>query len=352
MSVITGKKSYTLADDKRFSMCKDYEEILNIIYYVGDRLISVPVLFDFYTLSSGCSKSKFERILRELVDKKIITQEYINLSYNPSRTRVIYMSKYAIAFVLGLKNTTGANNINKTRLSAEVVEKRILRSRLIFDRTKHLERSTVLEILDKLQSSGSTYCFRQNQYYDYFLYLEMQFGKIEFYNKTTVDIYKKDLEAMEKRKMVALRKGQNSKRNKNGDKNAVTNDKNKQQKYEYELIMDYTLPQVMSNVDISFILIKNGQFRVNIDYLITEDKAQYQKIIKNIAGIYHFFSSFLLAHMLVINIRMYFTNMYQKNNFEKEANKRHNDDYALYKTLQKHNVLYLDAINLKTIYLK
>ena len=116
---------------------------------------------------------------------------------------------------------------------------------------------------------------------------------------------------------------------------------------------DASLNKVLANMDIAGVIWDGERLTIDVDYLATEDKADYKKIIKNLAVAYKLFSLFVSESLLHFNIQLAFVNSLQMSKFNSMANKKNNRGESMLDVdLNKNGVLITDAINLSVQSLK
>lgn len=351
MSYEEKKKRETLRKDEvRNMLCTKHRDVLQIIYFVGDRLISAPILIDFLCLTdSQMNFSKAQKLISKLVKEDVLQQEYISLSYNPVRTRILYLSKYATAHLKGLPNTIGADVLNRKHLSPTKIEKRVLRAAMIYDRFKmFLSKHSIDDLLKLWKYSASSYAFKHNQYCPYFLWIVKGFKSmpLEYFNRTAINDYGRYLKEVEDIKKKSLEFGQKSKNNKDGTLD-VTLQKGVKFPREHEWHEDASLPKVLTNMDIAGFVWDGERLTIHVDYLVTEDKAEYKKIVKNLAVLYKLFSLFVLESLLNFEIKLVFVNELQLSKFNSAAKKKNdNGESRVDIDLSKNGVMLTDALNI------
>lgn len=351
MSYEEKKQRETLRKDEvRNMLCTKHRDVLKIIYFVGDRLISAPILIDFLCLTdSQMNFSKAQKLISKLVKEDVLQQEYISLSYNPVRTRILYLSKYATAHLTGLPNTIGADVLNRKHLSPTKIEKRVLRAAMIYDRFKmFLSQHSIDDLLELWQSNASSYAFKHNQYRPYFVRIVKGFKSmpLEYFDRTAINDYGLYLSQMEAMKKVSLKYGQQSKNNKGGTLD-VTLQKGVKFTRKYEWHEDASLPKVLINMDIAGVVWDGERLTIEVDYLVTEDKAEYKKIVKNLSVIYKLFSLFVRESLLNFEIKLVFVNELQLSKFNSAANKKNdNDESRVDIDLSKNGVMLTDTLNI------
>lgn len=345
------KKRETLRKDEvRNMLCTKHRDVLKIIYFVGDRLISAPILIDFLCLTdSQMNFSKAQKLISKLVEKDVLQQEYISLSYNPVRTRILYLSKYATAHLTGLPNTIGADVLNRKHLSPTKIEKRVLRATMIYDRFKmFLTEHSIDDLLELWSRHASSYAYKHNQYRAYFLGIVEVFKSmpLEYLNRTAINEYGRYLLQAEILKNKALEFGQKSKNNKDGTLD-VTLQKGVKFPRKYEWHEDASLPKVLTNMDIAGVVWDGERLTIEVDYLVTEDKAEYKKIVKNLSVIYKLFSLFVRESLLNFEVKLVFANELQLSKFNSAANKKNNKGESRVDIdLSKNGVMLTDALNI------
>lgn len=337
-------------DEVRNMLCTKHREVLKIIYFVGDRLISAPILIDFLCLTdSQMNFSKAQKLISKLVKEDVLQQEYISLSYNPVRTRILYLSKYATAHLKGLPNTIGADVLNRKHLSPTKIEKRVLRAAMIYDRFKmFLSEHSIDDLLELWQSNASSYAFKHNQYRPYFLRIVDVFKvlPLEYINRKAINDYGRYLTQMEGMKKKSLEYGQQSKNNKGGTLD-ITLQKGVKFARKYEWHEDASLPKVLTNMDIAGLVWDGERLTIEVDYLVTEDKAEYKKIVKNLSVIYKLFFLFVRESLLNFEIKLVFVNELQLFKFNSAANKKNdNGESRVDIDLSKNGVMLTDALNI------
>lgn len=354
MNYTEKKQRETLrSDEKRYELCLEHSNVLKIIYYVGDRLISAPLLVDFLCVSDSLmNHHKAQKIIARLVKEDVLQQEYISLSYNPARTRILYLSKYATAHLTGLPNTIGADILNRKHLSPAKIEKRVLRAAMIFERYKmFLTEHSIDDLLELWRSTASSYAYKQNQYRAYYLGIVDVFKSMptEYIKRTAINDYGRYLSQSEAIKSKALELGQKSKNNKGGkfDVELKKIDEVFKAPRKYEWKEDSSLPKVLINMDIASIEWDGQRLIIDVDYVLSEDKADYKKILKNLSVIYKLFSLFVTESVLNLNIHLAFVNELQMSKFNFFANKKNNKG-ELQKVidLNKNGVMLTDALNI------
>lgn len=351
MSYEEKKKRETLRKDEvRNMLCTKHRDVLNIIYFVGDRLISAPILIDFLCLTdSQMNFSKAQKLISKLVKEDVLQQEYISLSYNPVRTRILYLSKYATAHLKELPNTIGADVLNRKHLSPTKIEKRVLRAAMIYDRFKmFLSKHSIDDLVKLWKSDASSYAFKHNQYRPYFLQIAKVFKSmpLEYFNRTAINDYALYLSQIEAMKKKSLEYGRQSKNNKGGTLE-VTLPKGFKFTRKYEWHGDASLPKVLTNMDIASVVWDGERLTIDVDYLVTEDKAEYKKIVKNLAEIYKLFSLFVSESLLNFEIKLVFVNELQLSKYNSAANKKNNNgESRVGIDLSKNGVMLTDALNI------
>lgn len=354
MSYEEKKKRETLRKDEvRNMLCTKHRDVLQIIYFVGDRLISAPILIDFLCLTdSQMNFSKAQKLISKLVKEDVLQQEYISLSYNPVRTRILYLSKYATAHLRGLPNTIGANTLNRKHLSPNKIEKRVLRAAMIYDRFKmFLTKHSIVDLVKHWRSNASSYAYKQNQNLLYFrkiinVFRSMPSDYIHFEPTNDYTLYLKQSEDI---KNKALEFGQKSKNNKGGTLDAELKEIDAvfKEPRTYEWHEDVSLPKVLTNMDIAGVVWDDERLTIDVDYLVTQEKAEYKKIVKNLSVIYKLFSLFVRESLLNFEIKLVFVNELQLSKFNSAANKKNdNGESRVEIDLSKNGVMLTDALNI------
>lgn len=354
MSYEEKKQRETLRKDEvRNMLCTKHRDVLKIIYFVGDRLISAPILIDFLCLTdSQMNFSKAQKLISKLVKEDVLQQEYISLSYNPVRTRILYLSKYATAHLTGLPNTIGADVLNRKHLSPTKIEKRVLRAAMIYDRFKmFLTEHSIDDLLELWSRHASSYAYKHNQYRAYFLGIVEVFKSmpLEYFNRTAINDYGRYLKQAEAIKKKSLEFGQKSKNNKDGTLDAKLQEMDGLFKLprKFEWNEDSSLPKVLTNMDIAGFVWDGERLTIDVDYLVTEDKAEYKKIVKNLSVIYKLFSLFVRESLLNFEIKLVFVNELQLSKFNSAANKKNNKGESRVNIdLSKNGVMLTDALNI------
>lgn len=354
MSYEEKKKRKTLQKDEvRNMLCTKHRDVLQIIYFVGDRLISAPILIDFLCLTdSQMNFHKAQKLISKLVKEDVLQQEYISLSYNPVRTRILYLSKYATAHLTELPNTIGADVLNRKHFSPTKNEKRVLRAAMIYDRFKmFLSEHSIDNLLELWQSNASSYAFKHNQYRAYFESVVAVFKRMpmEYIDIEKVRAYGKYLLQHKILKQKALEFGQKSKNNKDGTLDVKLKEIHAVFKAprKYEWNEDSSLPKVLTNMDIASVVWDGERLTIDVDYLVTEDKAEYKKIVKNLSVIYKLFSLFVSELLLNFEIKLVFVNELQLSKFNSAANKKNdNGESRVDIDLSKNGVMLTGALNI------
>ena len=115
----------------------------------------------------------------------------------------------------------------------------------------------------------------------------------------------------------------------------------------YEWNEDSSLPKVLTNMDIASFVWNGERLIIDVDYLVTEDKAEYKKIVKNLSVIYKLFSLFVRESLLNFEIKLVFVNELQLSKFNSAANKKNdNGESRVEIDLSKNGVMLTDALNI------
>lgn len=328
----------SVTTDSRYNTCQKYKEYLYLIYYLGGKILTAVQLYNFILKTEPkLSKSKFERDLKALEDSGIIRKELICLNNNPNRMRVLYLRKYAVAFVEGAETTKGVNNINFSRVTPEIILQHVVRADVIFSHMQHIDYRTILESIKIFKSNLSTYFIKKNQSHAYMTDLFDYFSKLDVASDVDKEHLKWEFEKS-KELFFALEKG----RLDGGRHSRINNTKKGIEEGLQELavsdevyieespktsktimqerIDNYGLTTMLYNYDVYFLRTKEEQIILNLDMIVTK-KIVFWRIMSDIIGVYRYFSYFFNeTSNVIVRYRIYFA--------DKLAAERFNIRYA------------------------
>lgn len=298
----------SVTKDNRYSICQKHREYLYLIYYLGDKILTAVQLYHFSKKTNpSLSKSKYERDLKGLEDSGIIRKELICLNADSKRVRVLYLRKYAVAYIEGVETTIGVNNVNFSRLSPAKILKHVVRAERIFSKMEHISYNTILDPIQLFKSNLSAYWIKQNQYHYYMTDLYNFFQSLDLVDKDLVNKDFLELQYAESENIYqALEKGRQkgSQSSPKDEKKEVIVDlsitnviyvekpKETEKSIFQKRIDNYGLTYLLNNFDIYFLRHKEGKLSLNLDMIITKTTS-FSRIMADIIGAYHYFSSFL-----------------------------------------------------------
>lgn len=347
----------SVTKDNRYNICQKHREYLYLIYYLGDKILTAVQLYNFAKKTNpSLTKSTFERELKRLEDSGILRKELIHLA--DTRVRLLYLRKYAVAFVEDKETTIGVNNVNFSRVTPAKILKHVMRAETIYAKMTHKPYNTILERIQVFERNLSSYWIKQNQYHYYMTELYNFFRRLDLIDKDLVN--KEFLEyqyAKSKNTYQALLQGrqrgsQSSSKEKKKEvivdlthTNVIYLDKPKEEteiSIMQHRIDNYGMTHLLNNFDIHFIRFKKGTLTLNLEMVITI-KTNFFRIMTEIIAVYHYFSSFLTRNNnFIVNYSFVFMNALTEQRFKKDLEKKKENYYT------RGNIGLRDNIRVKT----
>lgn len=312
-------------DKKRWRLCTEYRKLLEIMYYFYNQITSGPVMVDTIKLiNPNLSKNKIEELVRDLVAAKVLEQVYFIPSNRPTRLRVLFLTKYAVAFVLGHLNTSQITLMQKSARTEEKLERYVANSRLAYNR---LAEQDVTQDIKTIRFAYvdlmSSYDIKYNNEEKLLSRIGSFYNKNQkyrqFFNFKNFDSEYKQAFALKEKRLNALKLGPTQKnktvkidgKHKNALKDVATNQINNDEPFLTDpkgVKVSCSLRKVLVNTNIAYIHFDDDTIEVSVDYLICQNSYKYTKTVDNIINVYQYFTYIFRASNVNLSFNLYFDN--------------------------------------------
>lgn len=322
-------------DKKRWMLCTEHKKLLEIMYYFYHQITSGPVMVDtIMLLNPNLSKHKSEELVRDLVAAKVLEQVYFVPSNRPTRLRVLFLTKYAVAFILGHLNTAQVTLMKKSSRTEEKMERYVANSRLAYNRLLEQDvTQDTRQIRISYVNSFSSYGLKNNQEYQFLRRIVKHgrdnpaFNDLLNLGDISQDLY--DLGQLSIKRLNALKLGHTQKNKivkidskyKDVLKDIDPKNRSDEESFVEEPIGDKascSLRKVLINTNIAYIYFyeESQMIEVAVDYLINQNSYKYIKTVDNIINVYQYFTYIFRAAYVNFSFNLYFDNKLGYQDFE------------------------------------